>query len=131
MKKFWSFILAVCIVLSLTSCSNELELMEGKYYYEDGDDYIELFLDGTYEMHISWRVWWDEQGKKHQMIKGKYKVFKGSKDTYNHDYIMFYYPEEVVNSKNWEFRDWTSLFIFDENTLSEYSKVLFGVYTKK
>ncbi len=143
-KSLLTFILIVCMLFSLTACSNELEPIEGKYYFtgnsleRESDEYVELFLDGTYNMFLSWKVWWEDDGtdywnenRRHDKINGKYKVFKGTKETNHCPYIIFYYPTEVIESKYWSKYDTEYvLFIRSDTILSEYADRYLGNYVK-
>ena len=112
-----------CLLFSFVACSNELDPIEGKYYYQDNEDsnyYVELFLDGTYELYTYWTRWWDENDQKHEKINGKYTVFKGIKKSKYYPYVYLYYPEEVINSEYWDKSDERyCLFIYSAKILSE------------
>ena len=129
MKKFLPFILTVCLLFSLSACSNET--IEGKYYYawdsfeRYNDQYVELFLDGTYEMYNSWCNWWDENGQEHEKCTGNYEIKRQN----NIKYIKFQFPDELLTRLpglvNYV------LYIYSDTVLSAYPTAKHGNYVKE
>lgn len=122
MKKFLSGVFVICLLFSFVACSNELERMEGKFYAEENlGYYIELKKDGMFEVYDYWSHWWDDEGKRHEICTGTYKIYKGIKETNYTNYINIYFSDDTQNRKGWLWGEYINYYIINENILSEYS----------